>query len=139
MFFESTIRVRFGDTDMYGHVNNASYATFMEEARVQFIEAHFEKFSLPIILASASYKFLAQTRFPEHRDIISRMWVTKIGHSSAELTTHLLAQDGTRLCECVVTVVHFDYHTQRPTRLPDDVRQVFQQYLHGEGEIPYGE
>ncbi|MFB5190419.1 acyl-CoA thioesterase [Alicyclobacillus fastidiosus] len=137
MFHESSIRVRFRDTDMYGHVNNASYATFMEEARIQFIEEHFGDFSIPLILASAAYKFISQTKFPEHRDIISRMWVRKLGHSSADMVTHLLAQDGTRLCECVLTVVHFDYEAQKAARIPDDVRRVLERYLHAEEDVPY--
>ncbi|WP_225333263.1 acyl-CoA thioesterase [Halomicrobium urmianum] len=39
MTFETTVDVRFTDVDTYGHVNNAVYATYMEEARIAYLEA----------------------------------------------------------------------------------------------------
>ncbi len=32
------LRVRFSECDMYGHVNNATYLSFLEHARVQLLE-----------------------------------------------------------------------------------------------------
>lgn len=132
MVFETPIRVRFRDTDMYGHVNNSSFATYMEEARIAFLEAHFGGFTLPLILASASYKFLNQTRFPEHRNLTANMWFSHIGNSSATIEVQLVAPDGTCVCECTAVVVHFDYDAQKPVRLPKDVREVFQRYQQAE-------
>lgn len=129
MEFEASVRVRFRDTDMYGHVNNASYATFMEESRIQFMEAHFGGFNVPLILASASYQFRQQIKFPEHRDIRTLMWVTRIGTSSADMMSQLLSADGLVLCECLVTVVHFDYEQQKASPIPEHVRDVFLQYF----------
>jgi len=37
--FETEVAVRYSDVDTYGHVNNAVYATFVEEARVDYLEA----------------------------------------------------------------------------------------------------
>lgn len=31
------IQVRFGDTDRFGHINNASFATYSESARIELI------------------------------------------------------------------------------------------------------
>lgn len=36
--FETTARVRYADLDTYGHVNNAVYATLLEEARIDYFE-----------------------------------------------------------------------------------------------------
>lgn len=133
MAFETSVRVRFRDTDMYGHVNNASYATYMEESRIQFMEAHFGGFNVPLILASAAYQFRQQTKFPEHRDIRAVMWVTRIGTASADIMTQLISEEGLVLCECLVTVVHFDYEQQKASPIPPHVRDVFLQYVKEDG------
>ncbi|WAH35749.1 acyl-CoA thioesterase [Alicyclobacillus dauci] len=135
MVFETSVRVRFRDTDMYGHVNNSSYATYAEEARIAFMEEQFGGFTPPLILAKANYTFLHQTKFPDHRDIKAKVWFSRIGNSSADMETRLLAMDGTALCDTTVTVVHFDYKTQKASAIPDDVRTVLKRYLY-EDEKP---
>ena len=37
--FETDVAVRYTDVDTYGHVNNATYATYLEEARIDYLEA----------------------------------------------------------------------------------------------------
>jgi acyl-CoA thioester hydrolase len=37
--FETEIEVRFRDLDAMGHVNNAVYATYLEQARAEYIQA----------------------------------------------------------------------------------------------------
>jgi len=36
--FTTTVDVRYNDLDTYGHVNNAIYGTYVEEARVDYLE-----------------------------------------------------------------------------------------------------
>ena len=36
--YHQTLEVRPGDTDMFGHVNNAKFLTYMEHARLQYFE-----------------------------------------------------------------------------------------------------
>lgn len=36
--FETTARIRYADLDTYGHVNNAVYATLLEEARIEYFD-----------------------------------------------------------------------------------------------------
>jgi len=36
--FTTTVEVRYNDLDTYGHVNNAIYGTYVEEARVDYLE-----------------------------------------------------------------------------------------------------
>lgn len=36
--FTTEVAVRYTDVDTYGHVNNAAYATYCEEARIDYIE-----------------------------------------------------------------------------------------------------
>ncbi|WP_226021990.1 acyl-CoA thioesterase [Halomicrobium salinisoli] len=38
MTFETEVDVRFSDLDTYGHVNNAVFATYLEEARIEYLD-----------------------------------------------------------------------------------------------------
>jgi YbgC/YbaW family acyl-CoA thioester hydrolase len=54
MTFAHRLTVRFSDCDMYGHVNNATYLTFLECARVQLLR----EVELPLEELIASGLFL---------------------------------------------------------------------------------
>jgi acyl-CoA thioester hydrolase len=121
------LRVRFGDTDMLGHVNNASYFTYMEEARCDFVQAIGMK-EVPLILASAKVDFRAQSYFGDTLEI--ETWVTRIGNSSFDVANVMRnAETGTVVFEGVAVIVYFDYAEQKPKRIPDDLRKLLEQYL----------
>lgn len=123
----SELRVRFSDTDMLGHVNNASYFTYMEEARCQFVE-QIGLQNVPLILASAKVDFRAQTFYGELLTI--ETWVTRIGNSSVDLANRILREDTEDVVfEGVAVIVHFDYQAQRPAPIPDEIRQQLQGYM----------
>lgn len=71
------LKVRFSDTDMLGHVNNASYFSYMEEARCVFFEEVLgdERTVVPMILASAKVNYLAQTYYRQTLRVES--WVSR--------------------------------------------------------------
>jgi acyl-CoA thioester hydrolase len=124
----STLRVRFSDTDMFGHVNNANYFTYMEEARVRFLEEVMGADRLPMILASAKVDFRGQTYFP---DVIRvETWVTRIGHKSFEFA-YRMTREGTDdlLFEGSTVLVCYDYEGMRTIPIPDDWREKLAAYL----------
>ena len=59
----AVLDVRFSDCDPMGHVNNANYLTYFEQARVEFLRHHHLGWTLPFILAEANVRFLAPARF----------------------------------------------------------------------------
>ncbi len=76
-------KLRYGDTDRQGHVNNAVYSTFFETGRVSFL--HNEELQLKspgceFVLAHISIDFRAELFYPGQVDIGTR--VTRIGRSS---------------------------------------------------------
>ncbi len=121
------LRVRFGDTDMLGHVNNASYFTYMEEARCDFVQA-VGMTEVPLILASAKVDFRAQTYFGDTLEI--ETWVTRIGNTSFDVANLMRnAETGAVVFEGVAVIVYFDYEEQKPKPIPDNLRKLLEQYL----------
>lgn len=120
------LRVRFGETDMAGHVNNAVYLSYLEEARIQFLHDALQLEGMPLILAQAQLNFRRQVFFPEQITVESG--VSRFGRSSFDIV-HKLYRPGHQLAlDSVVTLVHFDYHTQKSASVPENWRQQLMPY-----------
>jgi acyl-CoA thioester hydrolase len=128
MKHETRIRVRFSDMDSKGHVNNAVYATYMEESRIQFIQDVFGNERLELILASLHLNYRSQTRFPENTEIIATTWISRIGNSSFEFYSELRSLEGVLLCDGTAVNVHFSYKLQKAKPIPEKLRGVLERY-----------
>lgn len=112
------LQLRFGDTDKLGHVNNAVYASYAEAGRL----AYFERLGLAapsVILARLAIDFRRQVVLEDDCTITTR--VVRVGNSSIAMTQTLTA-NGDVAAEFEAVLVWFDYESQRPVRVPEDVR-----------------
>lgn len=115
-------KVRFNDTDMLGHVNHASYFTYMEEARLAYLEEldmnFFDNKNITIILVSATCDFISQGYFND--TLIVKTKVKKVGNSSFNLTSDIINKETNQsIAKGEVTVVCFDIENQKSTPLPE--------------------
>lgn len=129
------IKIRFGDTDMLGHVNNAKYFTYMEEARTTFLQELFSMTKIPLILASAKVDFLAQSFFGQTLEVES--FVTRIGNSSFDIANRMRVEGTEQLVfQGIAVVVHYNYETQKSEPIPAEFRNKLSQYIEVEGTAP---
>ena len=85
--------VRWDDLDGFGHVNNASYLTYMQEARSNFTwysrkTVGLEPLLSSMVVARAEVDFI-EPIYDGGFDLDVAIWVTKIGNSSFELAYEL--------------------------------------------------
>jgi acyl-CoA thioester hydrolase len=119
------LQTRFRDCDAFGHVNNAVYLNYLEEARCTWLEALIAKRpielrDIPIILASVHIDYLSPARFRE--DLQIDVQVARVGRKSFDLTYELRAGD--RLLAKASTVqVYFDYDAQCSIPIPEEMRE----------------
>jgi acyl-CoA thioester hydrolase len=93
------IKIRFSDTDMFGHVNNTTIFTYFEEARIEFFKTigimkewmSSESFLIPVV-ADLQCDFLAQTFFDEVIEVYVK--IEKVGKSSIDLHYMCKKADG---------------------------------------------
>jgi acyl-CoA thioester hydrolase len=113
-------RVRFRDCDSLGHVNNAVYLTYLEEARV----AMRDQFGLTwteMILARCEIDFRDQVSVGEEVEVT--VWPTRVGNKSFDLGYDLKV--GERLVATAKTVlVAFDYEKNESRPLPEAWRKL---------------
>ena len=122
------VRVRFADTDAMAHVNNATYLTFVEAARIDWWTAitgeSLERESGRrdgLILAEAEIAFRSPVVFGETVTVETR--ATRIGRTSVavehRLTAAASAGGNPRLAAtCRSVIVRYDYVAGAPTPWP---------------------
>jgi acyl-CoA thioester hydrolase len=113
--------VRFRDIDAFGHVNNAVFSTFAEQARVQYLidvigaPDGFER--MPLILARIAIDYRSPIQLGERVTVDSR--VDRIGNRSIAMSHRITAGPDARLTADVHSVlVTYDYAAGRPIPVP---------------------
>ena len=116
--------VRWGDLDAFGHVNNATYLVYAQEARYAWSKM------LEMVVARAEVDFVAPIYTGDfYLDI--EIWVHKIGNSSFGLTYEM--RNGDELVARVKTVqVTVSMETKKSRPITDAEREFLTQYLETE-------
>ncbi len=108
-------RVRFRDCDPMGHVNNAVYSTYLEQARIGIL-GDLE----PFILARVEIDFRAELRAGERVEVRSRC--SRVGTKSFELEHQLWAGDRL-VADAKSVLVGYDYEAGASVPLTDNQRR----------------
>ena len=119
MPFVHTETVRFRDADSLGHLNNAVYLTFLEQARIAFL-APMGADQSGMILARVEIDFRAQVSFGEEVEI--EVQPIRVGTKSFELG-YTLRVRGAVVAEAKTVLVAFDYAAGRTVDVPDAWRR----------------
>ena len=111
--FSTTHRLRFNDTDMLGHVNNAVFAVMLEQGRSELMVAA----GLPVgtgeqavVIVRMELDFLAEMTWPG--EVVIETRVIRIGGRSFQLGQRLL-QDGTVTGQAITVMVVMDRSARR--------------------------
>jgi acyl-CoA thioester hydrolase len=125
--FFHPIEVRYGDLDPQGHVNNARYLTYMEQARVEYIHRlgiwDGKSFlSIGVILADAQVSFLSPILYGQEIRVGVR--VSHLGNKSIKMEYRLEDAQTGHLCAAGATVlVTYDYQAQNTIPIPQHWRE----------------
>jgi acyl-CoA thioester hydrolase len=108
-------RVRFRDCDPMGHVNNAVYSTYLEQARIGIL-GDLE----PFILARVEIDFRAELHAGEQIEVRSRC--SHVGTKSFELEHELWAGDRL-VADAKSVLVGYDYEAGASVPLTENHRR----------------
>ena len=120
-WFGVAVPVRFSDLDGMGHVNNARYLSYLEEARVAWSgwlgrEHGVDVMSAGAIVARIEIDYRRPIAYlPEPLDV--RIGVTRVGTSAFTLG-YTIDQEGACAAEATSVVVSYDYEAGRSRALP---------------------
>jgi acyl-CoA thioester hydrolase len=126
--FFHPMEVRYGDLDPQGHLNNAKYLTYFEQARVLYFEelGLFSKgqsfMDIGVIVADIHIKY----RLPVYLGAAIKAGVrtAKIGNKSITLEQTVVGADGAQVyADGTVILVTYDYHAHKTTPVPEEWRR----------------
>jgi acyl-CoA thioester hydrolase len=131
-WFTHPIEVRYGDLDPQGHVNNARYLTYLEQARIAYISrlglwAPGSFLNIGIILADAHLTFRSAILFGQ--PVLVGVRVSRLGNKSLTME-YRLEDAGTRqeLAVGSTVLVAYDYRTGQTIPLPANWRETISQF-----------
>lgn len=123
------VKVRFAETDLLGHVNNASYFVYLEEARVEFFKTVFPEKKQSFVVASVKCDFLRQAFFDQWLMIQTK--VVKIGNKSFDLEHAIIDKNsGELIASGRSVVVHFNFEKQASETITSEMRKQLEQAQH---------
>lgn len=131
--FTHRLDVRFRDCDAMGHVNNAVYLTYMEQARFKHWRALWnyaeDRFPDPgVILARAECDYKSPARLGEAIEV--RLSVAAIGRTSFQYEYEILSgEDGRLIANAKTVQVVYDYAKNTPVPVPERWRELLNKKL----------
>ncbi len=130
--FYYPIEVRYGDLDPQGHVNNARFLTYFEQARIRYVinlnlwdgRSYFE---IGFILAESHVTYLEPVFFGQEIHVGVR--VIRLGNKSLTMEYSLEdIQSGKQLALGSSALVTYDYHESRNIPIPVHWRKTIAQF-----------
>jgi acyl-CoA thioester hydrolase len=122
--FVHEVKIRLRDLDCRGHVNNAVFSTFLEDARLRLYVAMGADDEPPpmenqvdMVLARTEIDFRGELRTPGETVSIG-VRATRIGNKSADLEYRVCAQDGRLVAEAKSVLVGYDFDRGISTPIP---------------------
>ena len=133
------IPVRWGDMDAMGHVNNTVYFRYMEQARIGWFDALVPEEaawkSTALVIANASCNFKRPINYPGTVEV--KLYVGEPGGSSVPTYYELrVDEENTVYADGEATVVFIDMRSQKPIRIPDEIRDLLKEASQGKRFIP---
>ena len=121
-------QVIFRDVDAYGHVNNAVFLNYLEEARDRLVDSLFGDRAWDFVVARVAIDYRSELN-QEDREAVVRGRVTGFGTSSVRTAEQVLAADGRLSAEAESVVVARDPETGRSRALTDEERTTLERAI----------
>ena len=122
MIFTDKQFVRWDDLDAMGHVNNATYLTYIQETRFLWLS------NVEMVVARAEVDFL-EPIYVGGRFVDVTLWVESIGNSSFVLAYEVIGDNGVVHARVKTVQVTISPDTKKSRPLKDSEREFLNTYL----------
>jgi acyl-CoA thioester hydrolase len=130
MTHEKRVEIRWSDVDAYMHVNNAVYASYLEECRDEWVDRALDAVgdTWDYVLARVAIDFRRELRLEDDEVVVSCRLV-RIGNSSVTLQEQIRTIAGDLAAESEAVLVARDRDTGRSRPLTDAERVTLERVL----------
>ena len=124
MEYSTEIQIRFADLDAYGHVNHATFFTYLETARTIVFKQPFlalmkKGLLLMIVKAECSYR----KPIDLNGRVIVSMQLEDSRRTSFTMGYRIHDGTGTTFAEAKTVMICFDEQRNKPVAMPDEMKQ----------------
>ncbi len=131
---EFPVHLRYNDIDTYGHVNNAVYLTYFEQARLMYfldVRGHswdWHKDGLILARNEVDYKIpllLTDTAIVE-------VWISHVGNKSFEMSYAISKEKNGKRTLCTTgksVLVSYDLSVRLPAPIPPEWRKILEEEM----------
>jgi acyl-CoA thioester hydrolase len=135
------MQVRWSDVDLFGHVNNAAFLRYLDDARFTLfpamgVDEQGAMTASLLVVVKHEIDYLAPLTYrPAPFTVV--VWVPRIGGSSVDFAYQIDDPDGVVALRARSRMVQLEASTHAPRAFTDEERTVFQRYpgpapeLHG--------
>jgi acyl-CoA thioester hydrolase len=117
--------LRWRDLDAFDHVNNATFLTYIEEARIRWfdsLDGPWLTDDYAPLLAAVQMNYRQPIAYPA--DVVVELSAGRVGNTSLTVGHRIAGGDGTPLyADGHVVIVWIDRASGRPCPLPDAIRK----------------
>ena len=130
MTHEKRVEIRWSDVDAYLHVNNAVFASYLEECRDEWVDRALDGVSdtWDYVLARVAIEFRRELRLEDDEVVVSCRLV-RIGNSSVTLREQIRTAEGELSAESEAVLVARDREAGRSRPLTDAERAALERVL----------
>lgn len=123
--FRMPIALRWRDLDAFNHVNNSTFLTYLEEARIRWFDSLGGAWigdAFAPLMAAVQVNYRAPIAYPS--SVVVALSADRVGNTSLTLGHRIVSEDeATLYADGHVVMVWIDRASGRPTALPDTVRR----------------
>ena len=119
--FHYELQSRWKDMDSFGHVNNAVFLSYIEDARITFFKRWNLASEKSIIIASVKIEYLNQLGHPN--DLIVGQKISRIGTKSFDIESAIFIKDiPGAVASSTITCVCFDYTQKQSVTVYPEIK-----------------
>jgi len=127
------IEIRFVDIDVFNHVNNATFLTYFEQARIKYFDDvadwSYDWSKKGVIVARAEINYVLPVHFRDN--IVIYTSCSRIGNKSFDLQYQMFrVKDGHEqlVADCITVMVAFDYEAGKTIQIPDEWKEAIEHF-----------
>ena len=123
--YETNFDVQFRDLDAMGHVNNAVYASYLEQARIQYVQDIVETpfTDIEAVIANLEIEFRRPIEYDETVTVALR--AGELGATSVPIEYEIRTENGVA-ATAETLLVAYDSDAGEPRPIPDDWREAIE-------------
>lgn len=128
-----SIKVRFSDLDAMGHVNNASYLSYLEEARLAYynhvMNMDTNNLEFNAVVARIEIDYVDQIRLGDEVEVYTR--TSKIGNKSSDVEHLVVVTNNNKkeiAAKAFTKLVSFDYKMGESVPVSEETKRIIQEF-----------